>query len=319
MRSNKFNKLSLSFLKNGYAQAAIVLLTLVLFLITKNIIFGVLIAVEIFGIVALEVTSGVKAHGLFYELKETFIALAAALIIWFGAIILLNTSSPISAVASCSMLPNLDRGDFVIVQGSSISTYEINMTKEEFNQLFGPAIVNDMNFSGSLYSYCLQKIDPICNDFLANPELFQEKHGPLVFQYSKCDMLVNGMKQYEPCISSVEFKGQKYNLSKSHDVIVYQPTSSEVYSLIGDIVHRAQFKINMENETYYLTKGDNNPMFDIQVFDHASGMGNNPISKDRVKGKVIIRIPYFGYLKLFISGLFSEPAQCKMQLGEPQN
>lgn len=322
MQSSKQRKLGFSpinLLKNGYAQAAIIVATLLLFLLTKNIFFGVLIAIEIFGIVALEVTSGVKSHGLFHELKETIVALAVALLFWFGATILLNTSSPISAVASCSMLPSLDRGDFVIVQGSVINTYELNMSREEFNQLLNPAVVGNKSFAGSIYVYCLQKVDQLCVGFATNPELFKEQHGPLSFQYSKCGMTVNNKKQYEPCVSSVSFKGKTYELSKSHDTVVYQPSSFEIYSRIGDIVHRSQFRINVENETYYLTKGDNNPIFDIQVFDYSTNMGNLPVSQDRIKGKVIGRVPYLGYLKLFISGLFTEPAQCKTQLGEPVN
>lgn len=317
MRSNKPNTPApdfFSILRNTYVQIGIILLTLFLFVITKNIIFGFLIAVEIIGIVAFEVTSGVKKHGLRSELKETAIALVVALLLWFGAMFVLQTSSPISAVASCSMLPNLDRGDFVIVQGSSIGAYEINLTKDEFKQLLEPAMVGNKSFTGSIYAYCLQKSDPICADFIAEPSAFEEKRGPLTFYYANCIITTSGKKTYEPCVSLVGFKGKNYTINFSHDVVVYQPTANEIYSLIGDIVHRSQFKLNVDGEAYYLTKGDNNPIFDIQVFDYKSSMGNYPISQERVKGKVVGRVPYLGYLKLFISGLFAEPAQCKTQL-----
>jgi hypothetical protein len=315
MRSNKVDSFdSLSLLKNWYVQLALILLTLLLFLITKSVIFALLIAIEIFGFVAFEVASGVKEHGWQKEIKETLTALLIALFLWFGAMLVFNTSSPISAVASCSMLPALERGDFVIVQGGEIDAYEINLTTLEFEELLGLANVDNKSFSGSIYSYCMQSSDHVCKLFASNPTLFKEKRGPFVFHYSLCNITVQGQKTTEPCVTAVEFKEKLFMLNRSHDVIVYQPASNDIYSLIGEIVHRAQFKINVNGDVYYLTKGDNNPVFDIQVFDYKNNMGNYPVPQQNVKGKVIARVPYLGYLKLFISGLFAEPAQCKTLL-----
>lgn len=310
-----------SALENGYVQAGLIIFTLILFILTKNVLFGILIALEIFGIVAYEVMRGVKKHGWKEEVKETAGALILAVAILVVAMLVLQSSAPISAVASCSMLPNLDRGDFVIVQGSDINAYSIDMTKAEFGQISKPSTFEQYNqtFPGSLYAYCLQinANEQICNDFVADPTQFKEKHGPLTFHYASCDMKLEDSNILEPCVTAIEYKGKTYKLDKTHDTVVYQPLKEDIYSMIGDIVHRAQFRINVEGQTYYLTKGDNNPIFDVQVYDYQNKIGNVPVSKDRVKGKVVFRVPYLGYLKLFISGLFAEPEQCKTLLGEP--
>lgn len=304
-------------LTKGYVQAIIIFITLLLYLLTQHILFAILIALEIFGIVALEIKVGMSRHGIWYEIKETIIALLFALLLWFGAGFLLNTPSPLSAVASCSMLPVLERGDFVIVQGAPVSAYELNLSEKQFQQLLGPAKVRDKSFQGSIYSYCMKMNDRICFEWLEKPEQFSERRGPLTFHYSSCTLWSEEGISFFPCVTSVEYEGKNYSLNSSHDIIVYQPAQNDIFSLIGDIVHRAQFKINVGEESYYLTKGDNNQVFDIQFFDYERKMGNAPVPEERVRGKVISRIPYLGYLKLFISGYFTKPEQCDTLLIQP--
>ncbi|MFZ5500463.1 MAG: hypothetical protein ACOY58_00930, partial [Candidatus Micrarchaeota archaeon] len=78
-------------------------------------LFGILIVVELAWFVAKEVKDGASKYGWKHEVLDSVIALAVAVAIWYGASFMLNTSAPISAVVSCSMLPDLQRGDFVIV------------------------------------------------------------------------------------------------------------------------------------------------------------------------------------------------------------
>lgn len=49
---------------------------------------------------------------------ELVYALLLALGVWFGLQFVLGTSAPIDVVTSCSMLPNLERGDMIVVQGA---------------------------------------------------------------------------------------------------------------------------------------------------------------------------------------------------------
>ncbi len=117
-----------------------------------------------------------------------------------------------------------------------------------------------------------------------------------------------------PCVESVSYDGVKYLTDFSNDVVVYQPPRTDLYSRVGDIVHRVFFKIDVDGERYYVTRGDNNPVLDIQVFDYSGMVGNHPVSEENYKGKVIFRVPILGYFKLLISGFWQEDAQCKWQL-----
>jgi signal peptidase I len=309
-------------LQKWYAQIAIILGTLFLFIITKNIFFGIAIVLEIFIFVGLEVRQGATKHGWKNEIIDTLIAFGIALGFWIFLCIVLQTSSPISAVVSCSMLPNLERGDFVIVQGTQIKAEEIAMTKEEFDDFSKTTVTvnNGAVMKGSLYANCfglspkgelLISTNQTCHDFYLNPSKYYERKGPVTIYYSSCSLKTADGNINVPCVKEYEFKGKKYAVNHDGDITVYQPRAEDIYSRIGDIVHRTQFIINVEGEKYYVTKGDNNQIFDVQMY--AYGMGNTPAKN--LKGKVLFRIPYLGYLKLFISGMFFEDGQCKTLLG----
>ncbi|MFH1785744.1 MAG: hypothetical protein ABH842_04920 [Candidatus Micrarchaeota archaeon] len=318
-------------LKKSKFQIAVLLVTLVLFLITNHLlrdsslgfiptIIAILIVLEIVAFVAIEVKDGAKKHGWQHEIVDTIIALAIAVAIWFGLSFVLNTNSPISGVVSCSMLPNLQRGDFVIVQGAPVAAYEISMSQNEMNSLTQDAIVfyggKNTTIKGSIFSYCVQHDgNEMCNFFVNYPENLTEVKGVFTYKYETCDLIYsNGIEKTEPCLKSVSFKGKEYLTNFSNDVIVYQPVIGDLYSMIGDIVHRTMFKINVEDKIYYLTRGDNNPILDLQVYDYTNEIGNGPVPSENARGKVILRIPYLGYFKLFISGYLQEDAQCKTQL-----
>ena len=309
--------------------------TLALFLITNTvfrdnpslsfipILFGILIFVEIVALVGLEVKEGAHEHGWKHEIVDTVVALAVAVVIWYGASFLLNTSAPISGVVSCSMLPNLQRGDFIIVQGAPPNSYHISMTKDELAALNTPAQITygdqqkqNITIPGSIFVYCnAQRTADVCQSFLDAPENFTEKIGPFTYHYGKCPIsFSSGQSGYQPCVESITFHGTDYKTNFSNDVIVYQPNKGDYYSLVGDIVHRAMFSINVDNQTYYLTRGDNNPILDVQAYEYANSLANHPVPASNVRGKVIFRIPILGYFKLFIMGYFQEDPQCKTQL-----
>jgi hypothetical protein len=147
----------------------------------------------------------------------------------------------------------------------------------------------------------------VCKDFAQRPETFSEQKGALNYIYAKCPKKINSIEGYSACVNAVEYKGVIYLTNFSHDTIVYQPKSTDLFAQIGDIVHRTYFRINSENKTYYLTRGDNNPILDIQA-------ANSPIEVQNVRGRVIAKIPYFGYFKLLISGMIKEDSQCSTQL-----
>lgn len=319
------------YLRKWPYQIAILVGTLVLFLFTNTalgngplgfvpILIALLIVIEIAVFIGMEVKEGAQKHGWKHEALDTLIALAVAVAIWFGLAFVLNTSSPVSAVVSCSMLPNLQRGDFVIVQGAPVSAYQISMSQAELDSLSGRSLIispaGNGSLEGSLYAYCIMdSTNDICRAFWKSPESVIEQKGPFTYRYERCGYSIsNGASLTKSCLKSVTFKGQEYLTNFSNDVVVYQPVAGDYFSRIGDIVHRAMFKIDVDGKSYYLTRGDNNPVLDIQQFDYGSGLGNRPVPQENLRGKVIFRIPFLGYFKLFITGYLSEDEQCRTQL-----
>ncbi len=313
------------FATESVLQFSLIALTLVLYLITKSPIFGALILIEIVAIVALEIRYGVKKHGWKHELKEILISLGLILLIWVAAMFVMQTSVPLNAVVSCSMLPSIERGDLVLVHGSEPTGYELELTPEEFALLNSSPTAHlpdgsTRTLHGSLYTYCAQyPTDSACRDFFSSPSSFYETRGPFTFHYGMCSRYVkeNHYSFSTPCLSYVEFRGTPYPIQLTHDTIVYGPAQGDLYSLAGDIIHRVYFKLDVDGSTYYLTKGDNNPVMDIQEYSYSRAMGNSPPGDSQYKGKVVGRLPYIGYLKLFISGFFYETVNCDSTLQLP--
>jgi signal peptidase I len=288
-----------------------------------RLLFAGLVVIEMLFIVGMEVRENTQKHGWKSEVVDTIVALLVALGIWFGAIFILDTSSPVSGVVSCSMLPNLHRGDFVVVQGGDPNAYHIEMSREKFrtfNHDYSTVSHDgrDYRVAGSLYAYCLSHQDELCQRFSSSPQEYVEKKGPLTYHYEMCTIdHKDGKESYAPCVARVAYNGKDYLTNFSHDIIVYEPSENDLYRYVGDIVHRAFFVIDVEGETYYITRGDNNPVLDIQVFDYGSMTGNYPVAEENYKGKVILKVPILGYFKLLISGFWQEDEQCKWQMNYP--
>jgi len=284
----------------------LIIIFFVFYFISRIWLFGLLVGASIIWMVVLEFWLGAKQHGWKDELKETAAALLLALFIWFGAGFVLQTPSPLNAIVSCSMLPHLQRGDMIILSGD-----RLDAPAEEIGALEGigdakvyRGNVQLLSVKGSLYAYCAaRRGNAICNEFVTSQSEFAEKHGELTIGYEKCASLypASGRVENGPCVAWLEVNGRRYYENLSNDVVVYAPEKDEYYSRVGDIIHRAFIKLKTPNGTYFLTKGDNNPIFDIQVYDEQSGMGNRPVEISRSKGRVLLQVPIIGYFKLFIS------------------
>ncbi len=312
--------------KKTPVAVGIILVTLALYIITGSLVFGALVVVEIAYFVWLEVKEGVEEHGWKHEVVDTIIAILIAVILWVGASVILNTSTPISAVASCSMLPNLEKGEFIIIQGTDITAYDISLSSGELDSLTsGPFIaVTDegemFTLPMPMYSYCnAYRSEPVCTAFLADPESVVEMVGPFTYHYTMCgvDYRDTGARGLGRCLEYIEYEDREYYTNTSNDIIVYETGENDLYRYVvpGDIVHRAFFRINVDGEYYYLTKGDNNPTLDIQAANPEKPfLRNSPVPDEKVRGKVIGRVPYLGYLKLLIMGQWGDDPQCGWQM-----
>lgn len=70
------------------------------------------------------------------------------------------------------------------------------------------------------------------------------------------------------------------------DILVFQGNKPQ------PIIHRVVDIFEEEGEVFYQTKGDHNPT------SISGGYGEKKISKDRIYGKGVLRVPYFGWIKI---------------------
>jgi len=240
--------------------AIVLVLSLVLYILFKETIFAVLVFASLILLFLGDVMPK-KKQDWKDAAAELVIALAVAFGAWLTLQFVLGTASPIDVVTSCSMLPNLERGDLVFLRGGEADATTVFY--QEFPQIS------------------------------VRKELCTVKKGSEEIQ--------------KPCTTGVTINGVTYSLNKTDDVIVYEP-NPQYYGLI---IHRVFLKMKVGNQTYYLTKGDNNLALDQE-------QGISIVPQEKVHGKVILRVPYVGYLKLFLFLQFEEPPGCDIRVLAPK-
>ena len=124
------------------------------------------------------------------------------------------------------------------------------------------------------------------------------RHSVCTVQY------YNGTKEYTYCTNHVEFQNYSIPAVTDNDVLVF---NSQVPQ-IGLVVHRAVASFSNGTNTYFLTKGDNNPTLDQE------SLFLSPVSLGQVEGHVIARVPLVGFLKLFLFLQFLPPVGCDLQV-----
>jgi signal peptidase I len=295
------------------AYYLLLLALFIFYIFTKLMLVGLLAGALMVFIVIYEFFLGVREGGLKKELLNTALAILVAVMVWFGSGFVLQTPTPINAIVSCSMRPAYERGDLVLLAGGPIKA-PVYAYAGKSTDINSTAIVSDGQTSwpagGSWLAYCTAHLsdDTRCRDFASRPDAFVETHGPLELHYGACTRQEAGSGKplaTTICVTQTRFNGQMVPDDKASgpngDLIVYSPKPGDLFSRVGDIVHRARVGINASDGLVYLTKGDNNPVYDLQAYDPQAGIGNSPISPSQVKGHVWLRIPYIGNLKLFIT------------------
>lgn len=192
----------------------------------------------------------------FRDLKQSAIELVAALafavVAWLALGFVLQTDSPINVVTSCSMLPNLQRGDLVFIRGGVENVPAVSASVRE---LQNAKIHNALCLAGN---------------------------NPVV------------------CTDAVIIANKTIPASLNNDIIVFNPRPTGP----GLIIHRAFLKAETEQGVFFITKGDNNAGIDQQ------NQRFEFVSEKDVKGRVVLKIPYAGYLKLLLFLQFDVPAGC---------
>jgi signal peptidase I len=298
----------------------------VVYITMQSIVFisylaGIAIFLLIIGIIILEVTNSTKGGMIKRDIIELVLMVALVLIAWVVIKYALGTNYPIDVVPSCSMLPTFHRGDIILIRG-----------------LNSPTTINApiVNVSASSYNAMLSNIG---NEFLScvaytqngsSATISQEYHtgdtiglykyspygGSIVSNSSQSGNLVRficGTTPVKTSTGQIEYAATKAIIigntvitgDQNNTPIVYSTVPSDLFYKEGDsfIVHRVYAIINASGKYYTLTKGDNNPGLDMQY-------GNYPANLSQVQGKVILDIPYLGYLKLVLSDQLGQPAGC---------
>ncbi|MBI5636052.1 hypothetical protein HY993_03775 [Candidatus Micrarchaeota archaeon] len=250
--------------KSDWPAFAVLLAALTLYVLTQNALFGLVVFITLLYLLLADIIpksfDQKTIQGTCIELSY---ALSKALLVWFAVILLLQTNYPLDVVTSCSMVPSLERGDMIVLQGGSIKapTVEFNSSVEELLK------------SASVYK-------------------------------NSCRVSYEGKTGVDSCTGILSIGGKNFTPNTSNDVIVYEP-NPRIEDLI---IHRVVAVAKNATNSYYFTKGDNNPSLDQESVIA-------PTPADKVRGKVLFRIPYAGYLKLFLYLQFNAPKACSYKLG----
>jgi signal peptidase I len=193
----------------------------------------------------------------------------------------------LNVIPSCSMEPNYRRGDLILIG------FRNDINVKTYNAKFNSTPV--LIFNGKYYeNESVLKCNNLCYEIRMYPELFEEKYGDLYIKYGKCERS-NGMESYY-VVCAKQYKignGEYQNITDEGEVVIYKPYQTDFFGRFGMIIHRALFKI-CDGECFYFTKGDNNEFFDFQY-------GNRPFDHSRIIGRPIIKIPYIGYIRIFLT------------------
>ncbi|MEM0094678.1 MAG: hypothetical protein QXF41_01195 [Candidatus Micrarchaeaceae archaeon] len=318
---------------------AILIISIAVYVLTENQVVGLLIFILIIAILVAETRESISREGKKKTALEIALALGTVAAIWILLVFYLGTAAPIDAVASCSMLPVLHRGDIVVLHGipnftgfvESAHIPVVNLSSAEFSSLesgmaneflayYAYAKDNKSNISyllpigASPNSYGIGLYNTKClSDYSYMGQRYNyykcyvpSQGGNIIkYYYSIGNITIGGRLMNVVYTSSISILNKTIYANYSMPIIVYRTTGQDSFS--GDIIHRVFAAIRVGNAYYFLTKGDNNQALDIEF-------ANYPPSNGSIIGRVIADVPAIGYLKLIISGQFAAPQGCNQTI-----
>jgi signal peptidase I len=288
-----------------------------------SLVAGILVVVLIVALLVIEIANAsMQKKGRVRNIAEIVLGIAIVVALWFGLQAVLATSHPLDVVPSCSMLPYLQRGDMILLQGvhnisqikapvvdvtqEQVAALEQNLSRESLEcvaYLSTPAGTYVSQFVRQGYSVGLLYSSSSGSEIV--PGSFQDGNLVRYTCGTTSVLFTNGTIMQEAYTKSITIGNTTITGDANNTVLVYGTVPGDLFYSYGDayIVHRVYAVLRTSSNYYVLTKGDNNPGLDLQY-------GNYPANSSEVQGKVIASIPYLGYLKLAISGSFTEPTGC---------
>ena len=317
-----------------YLLYILLLISIMVYIFTGSSIAGAAAFILIIGVIVYEFSDSFRTIGFTKTIAEVCLAiLLAVALIWFIPSLILHTSSPIDVVASCSMLPTLHRGDIVILHDiPNMSTFleanhipVINVSRNAFqnmednmqSEFLEPVPYSKNNASHIYSSYnasdnqsigfyniaCMARLPPTrYSECLVT----NQSSNLIQYNYSLAREVNNkGANITIPYVSSITIDGTTIVENYSNPIIVYKTTKYDYFT--GDIIHRLVAALDVNGSYYTLTKGDNNPVLDIEALNYPSNTSN-------VVGYVVSDVRYIGYLSLIIRGEISPVAGCNQTI-----
>ena len=315
-----------------YAMYALLAVFVVAYIATGSILAGAAAFVTLAATLVLEVKSSISEEGA----MRTVLEIGGAILIVVAVFVVLSLVlqapfPPVSAVASCSMLPTLHRGDLVVLHGIpnmtefleshnvpivNVSPQRMNSTLASMNSEFlayfaydpsNTSRISDTAVPGApiaLYNTrCLDTYSEL-GEYWRYGSCFagsDQGNNLVQYSYSLGNVSYGSTVQSIVLTQSITINGTRIAENYSNPIIVYRTTPNDSFS--GDIVHRLVAAIRAGNSYYLLTKGDNNQGLDMQF-------SNYPATQSQVLGYVMADVPVIGYLKLIVSGQLATPSGC---------
>ncbi len=325
----------------------LIILSILIYAAYNIPIVGAVAVILIVVTLVAEFRASIKEEGTKRSVYEVIVALVVVVVGWLAISALLQTSSPINVVASCSMLPTLHRGDMVFLHGitnmsqflsshhvpiiyvgGSSFTSLINISRTWRVYLpyysnrtasiipFGANPFGSFTLHGSDYQIGLYDFN--CVEYYESRGLFTQLYKCYLNQTAKSGGLVQYSYSIEKLSASNGTMGSVVVTSgiKIANTSITENYSNPiiVYATVpndsypqSDIVHRLVAAVNDDGTYYLLTKGDNNPYLDLQVL-------NYPVSQNSVIGYVIGSAPILGYVKILLSGQLASVAGCNQTI-----
>ena len=318
----------------SYALYLVLILSIIGYIFSGNSLFGALAFILVILAIAFEFGDSFRTIGVKKTLAEVALAIALAVaLIWLLPSLILHTSSPIDVVASCSMLPVLHRGDLVALHSiSNMSAFLkakripiVNVSKAAYNGMLAnmqseflePFAYSTANPSKIYTSYNALANQSIgfynlrCIASLSAPRygecLVRNQSSNLIqYHYSLAiQESSSGINSTIPYVSSITIDNHTIAENYSNPIIVYKTTRYDYFT--GDIIHRLVAALNVSGSYYTLTKGDNNPVLDMEALNYPSNSSN-------VVGYVVSDVRYLGFLSLIIRGQIAPVAGCNQTI-----
>lgn len=277
----------------------VLILLFVVFCLNKQFAFLLFAGFFVIAALLLEVIRYSLGYGFFSDTKQVLAAAVCAIVFLQAMAWLLPSYSPLHFIASCSMLPEYSPGDAVFVWGGGMDVPAVRIDEKYVPS--GDALVHfgneSMEVKGSLYAYCSHYGNELCNGFIATPENFSESAGQVMYKYGSCTAVKTSGIESAPCVKSISINGKEFPAQSGASIIAFPASIIGLDWKDARIAHRAIVGIeDSSGSVFYITKGDNNPTFDAQIYEYGTDRGGRAVMMDEVKGRVLFKVPFLGFM-----------------------